>query len=71
MCQFYTSLSVFITVILNIVEVTTIASSVSISVSLVSLCFSCSQECGGMMTLTDVYCRINRARGVEVNSFLT
>ncbi|KAF6036320.1 VPS36 [Bugula neritina] len=26
------------------------------------------QECGGMMTLTDVYCRINRARGVELLS---
>ena len=25
------------------------------------------QECGGTMTLTDVYCRINRARGMEVS----
>ena len=24
------------------------------------------QECGGIMTLTDVYCRVNRARGMEV-----
>ena len=23
-------------------------------------------ECGGMMTLADVYCRYNRARGMEV-----
>ncbi|XP_067948257.1 vacuolar protein-sorting-associated protein 36-like [Watersipora subatra] len=26
------------------------------------------QECGGMMTLTDLYCRINRARGMELLS---
>jgi len=26
------------------------------------------QECGGVMTLTDVYCRINRARGMELLS---
>ncbi len=25
------------------------------------------KECGGLMTLTDVYCRINRARGMEVS----
>jgi len=25
-------------------------------------------ECGGMMTLTDVYCRVNRARGMELVS---
>ncbi|XP_014780159.1 vacuolar protein-sorting-associated protein 36 isoform X1 [Octopus bimaculoides] len=25
-------------------------------------------ECGGMMTLTDVYCRVNRARGMELLS---
>ena len=27
------------------------------------------QESGGMMTLTDIYCRVNRARGLEVNCF--
>lgn len=26
------------------------------------------QECGGMMTLSDVYCRVNRARGLELLS---
>ncbi|XP_069131162.1 vacuolar protein-sorting-associated protein 36-like [Argopecten irradians] len=26
------------------------------------------QECGGIMTLTDVYCRVNRARGMELLS---
>ncbi|XP_050416555.1 vacuolar protein-sorting-associated protein 36 [Patella vulgata] len=26
------------------------------------------EECGGMMTLTDVYCRVNRARGMELLS---
>lgn len=26
------------------------------------------KECGGMMTLTDVYCRVNRARGMELIS---
>ncbi|XP_045204442.1 vacuolar protein-sorting-associated protein 36-like [Mercenaria mercenaria] len=26
------------------------------------------KECGGMMTLTDVYCRVNRARGMELLS---
>ncbi|XP_052792451.1 vacuolar protein-sorting-associated protein 36-like [Mya arenaria] len=26
------------------------------------------QECGGMMTMTDVYCRVNRARGMELIS---
>lgn len=25
------------------------------------------KDAGGMMTLTDVYCRVNRARGLEVN----
>ena len=24
------------------------------------------QESGGMMALTDIYCRVNRARGMEV-----
>lgn len=28
------------------------------------------QECGGIMTLTDVYCRVNRARGMEVWSLI-
>jgi ESCRT-II complex subunit VPS36 len=27
-----------------------------------------SQEVGGMMALTDVYCRVNRARGLELLS---
>ena len=27
------------------------------------------QEQGGIMTLTDVYCRVNRARGMEVVLF--
>lgn len=26
------------------------------------------QESGGVMTMTDVYCRINRARGIEVRN---
>lgn len=26
----------------------------------------CVQEAGGIMTLADVYCRFNRARGMEV-----
>ncbi|KAL5011968.1 hypothetical protein ScPMuIL_010519 [Solemya velum] len=26
------------------------------------------QECGGMMTMSDVYCRVNRARGMELLS---
>ncbi|CAL1540145.1 unnamed protein product [Lymnaea stagnalis] len=26
------------------------------------------EDCGGMMTLTDVYCRVNRARGMELLS---
>lgn len=28
------------------------------------------QEYGGIMTLTDVYCRVNRARGMEVWAFI-
>lgn len=33
-----------------------------------SLKFFLMQECGGMMTLPDVYCRVNRARGLELIS---
>ena len=29
------------------------------------------QEAGGMMTLADVYCRFNRARGMEVLAYST
>lgn len=32
-----------------------------------SACVIYLQECGGIMTLTDVYCRINRARGMAVS----
>lgn len=32
--------------------------------------FFCDQDAGGMMTLTDVYCRFNRARGMEVSYFI-
>lgn len=30
--------------------------------------FSLKQEVGGMMALTDAYCRVNRARGLELVS---
>jgi len=29
-----------------------------------------TQEFGGMMTMSDVYCRVNRARGMEVSLYL-
>ena len=35
---------------------------------LICVFLSClDQDAGGMMTLTDVYCRFNRARGMEVS----
>ena len=30
--------------------------------------FAPSQDAGGMMTLTDAFCRLNRARGLELVS---
>ncbi|KAJ8873603.1 hypothetical protein PR048_024421 [Dryococelus australis] len=35
---------------------------------LLALMYACVQEVGGMMALTDVYCRVNRARGLELLS---